>query len=186
MLRYTLLLFLLQFSGFVYAQCDSAEVREWLRTMNRDTVCITTWDTCRQVGFQSSIRCYGDSSNFIYSYRDTITGSGCRKDFYHDQLLSCNYTGGDTDVYIYYVQGTCLPDICVKAVVNDSLTRPGKKNGTFYDYYSEVVYDAQGKVIVSWTETIVLKRGKKFRRTVYLRSQRKFNKERIRMKRVRR
>ncbi len=169
------------------AQCDSASTRAWLRGMNPDTVCFAAfgvWE-CPDACFQSCMDFNYDSSYFRHEYRDTVSGLWSIRTYNNNELRDYHYnTPNDTDVYLCYDPGKCRASIVIKSVDNDSLTRIAKKQKTFYEYYSETVYDDSGALEASWVETIVLKRGKKFRRTVYLRPKRKFNKEKVRMKRV--
>lgn len=178
-------IYFLLFGGTLNAQCDSAEVREWLRTMNRDTICFAKHGWCADSVYNSRMWFINDST-FTYYYHPKDAGRTIDRYYENYRLFSYEINRaapGDTDFHWSYYAGNCIPTYYIVKVVNDSLST-SEEGGEYCDYYQEIVRDEYGRIRRKHTVTHFTKRGKLYRRSVYIDRTKVFDRRNVRVNEV--
>ena len=150
------ILAVIQLSG----QCDSAEVRRWISSINYDTVSTTRAVIKKD---HPMILFGADSGTFTFYYVDTYHHASTIKTYEDYWLTKDEHCTDDTCITKYFFDRTCKVRSELVEIENDSLSGP-EEGEQYYDFYSEINYNIQGRKIDSYTIVHVVKDGKKYKK----------------------
>jgi hypothetical protein len=139
------------------AQCDSAAVHNWVRTINYDTIYTSALhgDTTSSIHFRND-------SVFDYWYNDSVTGAFCYKHYENFYLEYYTWVQGETEINITYYDKSCVEKFRFTALGGNHF--PLGPSDTSNYYYQEVMRTENGKLLRVKEETIVRRGGKRYRR----------------------